>query len=102
MNILIIGNIIKDVYLNLDNRTEHPETDRNGTKWLDISFNASEHRFFNRNSSLGGAAVSLEVLQKLGLSASISGSDLDYNDTSTTHHSIAAHRYILINDGKAA
>ena len=102
MNILIIGNILKDVYLNLDERTEHLETDKDGIKWLNLSFDASEHRFFNRNSSLGGAAVSLEVLQKLGLDASISGSNLSYRDSSSTHSDTATHRYILINDGKAA
>ena len=28
MSILIVGNILKDVYLNLDTRTEHLETDK--------------------------------------------------------------------------
>ena len=71
MNILVVGNVIKDVYLNLDSRTEPFETDQNGIKWLDFGFNASEHHFFNRNSSLGGAAVSLEVLEKIGLKTAI-------------------------------
>ncbi|MDO5451777.1 MAG: fructose-bisphosphate aldolase class I [Candidatus Saccharibacteria bacterium] len=101
MNILIVGNLLKDIYLNLDNRTEHLETDNKGTKWLDLSFDASRHYFFNRNSSLGGAAVSLETLQKLGLEARISDSDLDFNDTATTHHAIPTHRYILIDDSRA-
>ena len=73
MNILIVGNILKDVYLNLDTRTENFETDQHGTKWLDFSFNASEHHFYNRHSSLGGAAVTLEVLQKLGLEGEYEG-----------------------------
>ena len=63
MHILIVGNVLKDVYLNLDSRTEHFETDDDGTKWLDFSFDASRHHYFSRTSSFGGAAVSLEVLQ---------------------------------------
>lgn len=100
MNILVVGNITKDVYLNLDSRTEHFETDKHGTKWLDLAFNASEHRFFNRNSSLGGAAVTLETLQKLGLNASVSDSALNFNSTtdSDTAQPSDTYRYILIAD----
>ena len=67
MNILVVGNILKDVYLNIDTRKENLETDSRNIKWLDVSFDASEHRFFNRESSLGGAAITLEVLEKWGL-----------------------------------
>ena len=64
MSILVVGNVLKDVYLNLDSRTEKFETDKSGTAWLDFSFNASEHHFFNRGSSFGGAAITLEVFKK--------------------------------------
>ena len=103
MNILVVGNVLKDVYLNLDSRTENFETDKNGIKWLDVEFNASEHHFFNRNSSLGGAAISLEVLQKMGLPTAISGSDLrlESNEFSSTD-SAETYRYILIADGKTS
>lgn len=101
MNILIVGNVIKDVYLNLDTRTEDFETDQNNTKWLNVGFNISEHHFFNRNSSLGGAAVSFEVLAKMGLSSNVSGSDLSLsNDGLVIHSPIKTHRYILIADGQ--
>ena len=100
MNILIVGNILKDVYLNLDTRTEKFETDKNGTKWLDFSFDASEHYFYNRHSSIGGAAVTLEVLQKLGLDASISGSKLSFKDDTPTYDLNTTHRYILVADEK--
>lgn len=100
MNILIVGNILKDVYLNLDTRTEKFETDRNGTKWLDFSFDASQHYFYNRHSSIGGAAVTLEVLQKLGLDASISDSKLSFKDDNPTYDLSATHRYILVADEK--
>lgn len=100
MNILVVGNVIKDVYLNLDSRTEPFETDQNGIKWLDLGFNASEHHFFNRNSSLGGAAVSLEVLEKIGLKTAILGTNLALDQGNlTSTSSINAYRYILISDG---
>lgn len=103
MNILVVGNVLKDVYLNLDTRTEHLETDKNNTKWLDVSFNTSEHHFFNRNSSLGGAAISLEVLEKMGLPTFISDSDLHFqNETLTTDLPTETYRYILIADSKVS
>ncbi len=103
MHILVVGNVLKDVYLNLDTRTEPFETDRYGIKWLNLGFNASEHRFFNRESSLGGAAVSLEVLNNIGLKTSIADSSLTYADGSfNTNYYIDAHRYILISDGQVS
>lgn len=103
MHILVVGNVIKDVYLNLDTRTEAFETDQHGIKWLDLSFDASEHRFFNRESSLGGAAISLEVLNNMGLKTSIADSSLTYTDGSfNTNSYIDSHRYILISDGQVS
>ena len=100
MNILIVGNVLKDVYLNLDSRTEHFETDKNGTKWLDLSFDASEHRYFNRNSNYGGAAISFEVLSKLGLESTVSGSNIQFNDDGlVASDPVKAYRYLLIVDG---
>ncbi|MBO7718115.1 fructose-bisphosphate aldolase class I, partial [Candidatus Saccharibacteria bacterium] len=62
----------------------------------------SEHHFFSRNSSLGGAAVSLEVLQKLGIKAFISDSKLDFSEEKTDVNPTLAHRYILISDGQVS
>lgn len=99
MNILIVGNIIKDVYLNLDSRTENFETDKENIKWLNLRFNASEHFFFNRNSSLGGAAVSLETLRKLNLEASVLGANLSVKQGDLFSDSpVYTHRYILTSD----
>ena len=92
MNILIVGNVIKDVYLNLDSRTEHFEKDRTGTAWLDFSFNSSSHHFFHRSSNFGGAAITSEVLSNLGLNATIT------NYTPDAPISPEAHRYILVAD----
>ena len=99
MSILIVGNVLKDVYLNLDDRTENFESDKNHTKWLNLGFNASEHHFFNRTSSLGGAAISLEILTKMGLSASVSDFNLTLaDDELTTNEPPATYRYILTAD----
>ena len=75
MRILIVGNIIKDVYLSLDERLNKFESDENGTPWMDVAFNGEHHSFFSRSSVFGGAAVTLEVFRKFGLEASISGTD---------------------------
>ena len=97
MSVLIVGNILKDVYLNLDDQTNHFEVDKNGVKWLDVGFDASSNYFFSRNSSLGGAAVSLEVFEKMGLPAQISNSNLklEQGELINTTVSAEAYRYIL-------
>ena len=103
MNIIVVGNVTKDVYLNLDARTEKFESDKHGVKWLDLSFDASEHHFFNRNASLGGAAVTLEVLQKLGIDASISDYSLDYTNSEesiTPDSTPNTYRYIMLADSQ--
>ncbi len=103
MNILVVGNVLKDVYLNIDTRVEQMEVDKNGTPWLDLGFDASEHYFFSRNSSLGGAAVSLEVLAKMGLRCSVVGSDVHMTtDGLTSELPAETYRYILIADSKVS
>ena len=98
---MVVGNVLKDVYLNLDSRTEEFETDKNGVKWLDFGFNASEHHFFSRESSLGGAAVSLEVLSKMGLTTSVTGSKLKLEDGGLVADDTAdTYRYIMVTDGR--
>lgn len=103
MSILIVGNVLKDVYLNLDSKTNTFEIDKNGIKWLNVGFNASSNYFFSRNPSLGGAAISLEVLEKMGLPAQISASNLklEQGELINTTDSAEAYRYILISDGSA-
>lgn len=99
MSILIVGNIIKDVYLNLDSRTEKFETDKENIKWLNLKFSASEHFFFSRNSNLGGAAVSLETLNKLNLEATVLGANLSLRQGDLFNDSpVYTHRYILTSD----
>lgn len=96
MNILIVGNVLKDVYLNLDTRKDF-ETGKNGTNWLDLEFNASIHHYFSRTSSFGGAAVTMDVFKNLGLYSAISGSN--YQVDAETKPLASTYRYILVADG---
>lgn len=102
MNILIVGNVLKDVYLNLDTRTETFEKDKNGTNWLSLSFDASEHHFFSRVSNFGGAAVSLEVCEKMGLGVKISGANISFKDDAPCDAPAETYRYILMSDDEVS
>ncbi len=103
MNILVVGNVIKDVYLNLDSRSESFELDENETPWLDLSFDGSKHHFFSRFVAFGGAAISLEVLKKLGLDATVSNSSLAFLEDGLTSDSPAlSYRYILVSNEKVS
>lgn len=82
--ILIIGNVLKDVYIKLDDRRNDFETDENGIDWLNLSFNGEAHGFFRRTSVYGGAAVSLAVLHSLGLNAEILNSRVQFQDGEVT------------------
>lgn len=77
-NILIIGKVLKDVYLRMDERLNNFETDEHGTPWLDFGFDGSSHEFFRRISIYGGAAVALEVLNRYNLSARVAGAKLGF------------------------
>lgn len=98
-SILIVGNITKDVYLRLDNRTNNFETDQDGIKWLDLSFNNSHHSYYSRVSIYGGSSISLEVLSRFGLDASISGTPATFLDGQFIAKDIhTTYRYILCQD----
>jgi hypothetical protein len=97
--ILVVGNILKDVYLNLDTRTANFETDANGINWLNLGFNTSNYHFFKRNSSFGGAVVSLEVLRNMGFDATIVGSKISFgHDGVVANEAASIYRYILVAD----
>lgn len=76
--ILIVGNVLKDVYLKLDERHNDFELDEKGVSWLELGFNGAAHGFFQRTSVYGGAAVSLSTLSKLGLDAGILNSKTEF------------------------
>ncbi|MDO4612379.1 MAG: hypothetical protein Q4B29_02905, partial [Candidatus Saccharibacteria bacterium] len=99
MHILIVGNILKDVYLGLDSRTESFEKDSNNIDWLNLGFDATEHRFFKRTSSFAGAAISLEVFDKMHIPASISGSTFYFNESGpVSNYPADVYRYILTSE----
>lgn len=97
MNVLIIGNILKDVYLRLDEQKNSFEIDENQTPWLDLAFDGSTHNFFKRSSIFGGATVSLDVLSRFGHEAKIVGARLNfkYGEVDPNGQIPAGYRYIL-------
>lgn len=101
MNVLVVGDILKDVYLNLDERSEKFELDKNQTPWLNLSFDSSEHHFYNRTSNFGGAAVTFEVLTKMGIETEVNAYDIKLQEDGLLVNTIIdAHRYIFITDEK--
>ena len=69
--ILVVGNVLKDTYLQLDERQNQLERDERGVNWLEMSFDGADWRYFHRTSVLGGAAVSLMTLRQLGVTAEL-------------------------------
>ena len=69
--ILVVGNVLKDTYLQLDERQNQLERDERGVNWLEMSFDGADWRYFHRTSVLGGAAVSLMTLRQLGVAAEL-------------------------------
>jgi len=99
--ILIIGNVLKDVYLKLDDRQNDFETDERGIDWLNLGFNGEAHSFFRRTSVYGGAAVSLSVLDRLGVEATILNSKAEVRDGEIVWADDAAdYRYIFSHNGE--
>lgn len=90
---------MKDVYLRLDGRKNEFETDESGTPWIDLAFDGSAHQFYHRTSVWAGAAVSLEVLEKMGQSAEILGSKLKFTAGQENEREFCGcYRYILCNE----
>ena len=71
--ILIFGNVIKDTYLKLNEQKNELETDDKGVAWLNLGFDGEGHEYFHQHNVFGGAAVSLEVLEKFGFDTKIAG-----------------------------
>ena len=94
--ILIVGNVLKDVYLQLDDANDSFEPDEHGINWLELGFNGDSHNFFQRTSVFGGAAVSLSVLHNLGLDAAILNSNNEMSaEEITWSNDPADYRYIF-------
>ncbi len=99
MNILIVGNVTKDVYLNLDEKKDSFETDNDNVKWLNLGFDSSSHHFKSHSENLGGAAIPLKILQKLKFKAQISGSHLDFSSSEAPDPDVSSQRFILTTSG---
>lgn len=94
--ILIVGNVLKDVYLKLDEQQDGFEADERGINWLDLAFNGESHKFFKRTSVYGGAAVSLSILSQLGIDAAILNSNAELKEGEISwSNDPADYRYIL-------
>ena len=106
MKVLVVGNVFKDVYLNIDERAENFETDENGVKWLDIGFNTSEHRFFSRASTLGGALITLEILGRMKQDVSFIKKDIRFTEEDGIEFEKTSgtdlYRYILVANEQTA
>ena len=87
--ILIVGNVLKDTYLRLNERQEKLEEDADGIKWLNWGFNDDSHEFFSRESIFSGAVVTFEVLKRFNLDAEI------YNESGSDTIRAVNFRYIL-------
>ena len=100
--ILIIGNVLKDVYLKLDDGPQNDfETDENDIRWLDLAFNGAAHTFYHRTSVYGGAAVSLAVLSRLGVDAGILNSKTEFkNGELVWLDEPSDYRYIFCREGE--
>lgn len=101
-NILIIGNVLKDVYLRMDERLNNFEIDEHGTPWLDFGFDGSSHKFFRRISIYGGATVAMEVLNRFDNQAKVAGTKLGFAGGEIVSNGQAAHcyRYMLCHGNK--
>ncbi|MBQ8996968.1 fructose-bisphosphate aldolase class I [Candidatus Saccharibacteria bacterium] len=95
--ILIIGNVLKDIYLRLDERKEEIEEDGKGVKWINWGFDGTAHEFFRRTSVFSGAIVTLEVLKKFGIEAEILGDVAKWTEDGIEidEKKTANYRYIL-------
>lgn len=97
--VLIVGNITKDIYLRMDNRRNHFEKDQYGKNWLDIAFDGSSHKFYSRASIYGGASVSLEILERFGISTQIVNTPARFIDGQfLANEAQTDYRYILCHD----
>lgn len=90
-NVLIVGNVIKDIYLGLDGRQNSLEYGENDTPWMDLAFDGSTHQYYRRTSVFNGAAIAKKVLSDFGFTATISTTAGDFP---------TAYQYILCADDK--
>lgn len=103
-SVFVVGTVVKDVYLQLDGRLNNFEYDKDQIPWLDVGFDGRTYPFFRRTSVLGGAAVTLEVLENFGLDAKITGCDISFKNKTVdlANQIVQDYRYILNYDNHIA
>ena len=86
----------------MDERLNNFEIDEHDTPWLDLGFNGSSHQFFRRISIYGGAAISLEVLNRFDTPARIAGSKLGFagGEIVANGQQAQCYRYMLCHGNK--
>ncbi len=86
----------------MDERRNNFEIDEHNVPWLDLGFNGSTYNFFNRLSIFGGAAVTLEVLNRMDHQARIAGSKLGFagGEIVANGQLPQSYRYILCHGNK--
>jgi len=90
--ILVVGNVIKDVYLNLDAERNNFEMDDAGVNWLDLSFDGSKHNFFKRTAVFGGVKISQQIIESFHHKVKLTAEGQPASD----------YRYILCKDHQIA
>ncbi|MBQ2637528.1 fructose-bisphosphate aldolase class I, partial [Candidatus Saccharibacteria bacterium] len=80
-----------------DERRDSFEEDEDGVFWMNLGFNGEGHNFFSRVPVFSGAVVTLEVLEKFGIKAKISGSKAEFLEDGEIKTGVetANYRYVI-------
>lgn len=100
--ILVVGNLLKDVYLKFDGEKAGLETDEVGVRWLDLGFDQRAVKYFQRTSLYGGASVVVEALANFGHEVQMADVKLAWQngELSVKTDKELDYRYILCHEEK--
>lgn len=76
----VVGNLVRDTYINLDPNHNHFEFDDKNRPWLDLDFSEKSYNYFQQTTVSAGAAVTLEVLSRQGIAAGFAESGVAFRD----------------------
>lgn len=101
--ILIVGNIIGDTYLKLNEQTAKTERDAAGVEWLNMPLDGKTLPFYRETETLGGAAVTAETLAQFGHEVELTNAKLERagGEVKVVATDEINHRYILTREEKA-
>lgn len=98
--VLIIGNLIKDVYLNLNPLKTPTELDQNNHQHIDLAFSGNTINYSSRNSFYGGSAIIAEILTNFSQKPTLLDATFDSKfENFIPKKSDPDYRYILTLDG---